>query len=77
MCYKCAGNHDGNTCNSQVKRCINCSDANKKLNKQRPTDHWCDDVINCETYKVKWEQAVRGMNYPWKPDAPWRKNLKE
>ena len=71
-CSKCSENHEVTTCKSEVKKCINCINANKYLTKKRPIDHSADDINKCETYKIRWEQHVNGTNYPWKPKLPFK-----
>ena len=69
ICSKCAGEHESEGCDSNVKRCINCINANKYLTKKKYINHCADDLNKCETYKVKWEQFLLDTNYPWKPQA--------
>ena len=70
-CYKCSGNHDATVCTSDINKCINCINANKYLTKKRSIDHSANDIQNCESYKVRWEQYICDTNYPWKPEPPF------
>lgn len=70
-CFRCAGNHEGTTCTSEIKKCINCINANKYLKKKRDIDHAADDIKLCESFKVRWEQCILNTNYPWKPESPF------
>lgn len=69
-CLKCAGEHESLECESREKKCINCITANKYLARKRAVDHCADDVKNCESYKIKWEQYISDTDYPWKPEPP-------
>ena len=71
MCCLCAGNHDAASCTSQEKRCINCISENKYLTNKRSVNHSADDIKNCESYEVRWEQYINDTNYPWTPEAPF------
>lgn len=49
-CFKCAGSHKTNDCDSTVLKCINCSEANTKYKKTIKVDHKANDS-GCECYK--------------------------
>lgn len=68
----CSGEYNITNCSSDVKKCINCINANKYITKKRNIDHSADDVDNCESYKVRWEQSVNDTNYPYRPRPPFK-----
>lgn len=74
-CLNCAGNHEATVCTSDFKKCINCITANKYLSKKRSIEHSADDINNCESYKVRWEQCISDTNYPWKPNPPFKNSV--
>ena len=70
-CVKCAGAHSAINCTTEIKKCINCMNANKFLTKKRDIEHSADDINKCESFKIKWEQCISESDYPRKPDAPF------
>lgn len=49
-CGKCSGNHQSSECNNDTQKCVNCSEANRTLNKNLDEAH-CAWEARCPVYQ--------------------------
>jgi hypothetical protein len=72
VCPICGENHNQNKCNSTLKKCNNCSQANKKLKTNLDTNHqvWSKDCTVLSSYSLEIADHVlvfylRGLFKKW------------
>lgn len=63
VCCNCARNHDSKECNSDILKCINCTELNSKLKSSVPVDHRCGDLSKCQAYKKQIDLLITKINY--------------
>jgi hypothetical protein len=62
VCFKCAGNHKRDACRTEVSKCTNCDNANKKLNLKLNTAHSALDRL-CPVFQREIKIKSRTINY--------------
>ena len=79
-CLKCSGPHHISDCNSDVKKCANCTYSNIKFSTNYNLNHMASDATSCEILKSKIKKYIDSTDYSLKPVLPsvvhtWNKQM--